>query len=190
MKKFKLILLVSILILVAFGTLSYLSAFQTYSNSQYRFSFEYPEEWSVFSPEEALQATGGRLNPSKNMVVIVANPKDWDQNVNVNVIIGAAPGRSVHDYELENLIRMSDRQLSSALPGFKKISAKIITIKDIRGLEYIYEFKRFNLPMQQKQVTLIGKDRSYVITFTSKKSDFVNANQFCFSKIIASFKAW
>ncbi len=93
---------------------------QKYSDEKNKISFSYPSGWKQMTPAEAksLGAITG-----KYLTVIIYDPKDWTQNVNVQILYPVA-AQDLTEAGYKKFQKRFDRN-PSKMPGFRKISAKV-----------------------------------------------------------------
>ena len=137
-----------------------------YVNAVKGLSFQYPLSWTVMTPEEVTEKTKGQFD-TKDTIVFVVNEKDPDKNVNIKSF--PVPKDSATTAELQQLEGMIDQQYPQQFRGFKKVSAKIITVAGVKALEYAQKVaKRFVEKWKElypEAVSCLSKDIVELLTF-------------------------
>ena len=175
------------IVLLSSSLFAYSSEFKVYKNTTYNLTINYPKGWKVYSPSEVKHKTKGLLSPSKNTISIIANPNDYDQNVNIQIIEGVNTS-NLTDAQIGEIANSMDRSYAQQIGSFVKISHKSITVDKNKALEYTFKAPRNNVQIQQKQITIIKNGKAYMITCTAKEDEFNAIDKECFRPLIDSIR--
>lgn len=156
-----------------------------YVNAVKGLSFQYPLSWTVMSPEDVAEKTKNQFD-TKDAIAFVVNERDPDKNVNIKSF--PVPKDSATTTELLQLEKMLDQQFPQQFTGFKKVSAKVITVAGVKALEYVMDVSRIGKRFRQKSVLVIKGGRDFVFTFTAPREAFQQSNEVCFKVIIDTVK--
>lgn len=163
-----------------------------YSNTQYGFSFEYPNTWRRMTPEEAdktVMSANSTISKKGKVVEFV------EQERKIGVYISVLEGDNVTDKDLQQIINDQDEVYNRSFCSFQKVSDKLITVKGVKGYEYIFTFR---LPPKYfpsnfwtyecKKTYLYKNEMEYIISCSTLSSDFDKYNNKYFIPLINSFK--
>lgn len=157
-----------------------------FREEKYNFSFQYPSDWQAYSPDEIMGKTGGLLNVSKNTVVFIANPKDYDQNISIQVIAGKPQG-SLNEKQVKDIARKLDGTLPTQFPAFTKLSERVRSVAGRTALEYTFKSSCAGIQIQQRSIMFLANGKSFIITCTSKEPDFKKLDEMVIPIVIGSF---
>jgi hypothetical protein len=148
------------------------------------FSFRYPSAWRVATPDELVgsaQAQSHKLNLVKPVEVMIYNPRDATQNVNVISL----PPISLQPLDLELLRKQVRADLAGSGVIIKNFESRFVSLSSRRALESSWDvavertltqnsaeiFATIQVPpvltsveASQRQLIVFGTNRSYVIT--------------------------
>jgi hypothetical protein len=159
---------------------------QKYSDTTNKLSFSYPASWKQMTPAEAKQVMGAIT--SKWLTIVLYDPKDWTQNVNVQVLSPVA-AQDLTEAGYKEFLKVLDRRFPQDFPGFRKVSANVGRLLDMASLEYIFEWTRPDgVRLRQKQLRTGKGGREVAITFSSKADLYDKMDKMCFSVIINTLK--
>ena len=163
-----------------------------YSNTQYGFSFDYPNTWREMTPEEAEKTVIGANSTIYNKGKVV---EFVEQERIISVYISISEGVNVTDKDFRQKINDQDVVYNRSFCSFQKVSDKLITVKGVKGYEYIFTFR---LPLKYfpsnfwtyecKKIYLYKNEMEYIISCTTLSSDFDKYNYKYFIPLINSFK--
>jgi tetratricopeptide (TPR) repeat protein len=156
-----------------------------YSNTDYKISFQYPQNWIEMSPDEVTEKTQGVMSVD-NAIVFLVNERDFDRNINIRVFEN--PLNSLSKSDINELILELDQEYPKQFNDFKKVSSKVSTISGVNALEYLMDNTRINMVLRQKCIIVVKNKLSYFITFTSPKVDFERSNRTCFEIILSTLE--
>lgn len=160
----------------------------TYKYDERAFSFRYPKTWDVLTKGDILGKTQGRWSGGRNTVLAVVNSKNFDENVDIQAIAG--PGQMPSRTELKEMIGLLDTEFPKHYPGFRKLSARIFKKRGCVGIEYIMENKRLDAVLKQREVILMIKGRTIILTFTAPKGSYNKVNTSCFQVLLDSLEMY
>ena len=127
-------------------------------------SFQYPAAWKQMGPDEARRVMGA--STSQYLTVVIYDPEDRTQNVNVQVLPTAAKDLSEASYN--EFAGEMDRRMPSDYPDFRKISSRVGRFLDMASLEYVFEATRPDgVRLRQKQLRTGRPGREVAATFTA-----------------------
>jgi hypothetical protein len=153
-----------------------------YSDTMNKLSFSYPAAWKEATPAEVREAMGA--NTSKYLTVVLFDPQDRTQNVNVQVLPTAA--QDLSEAAFREFVQTMDRGFQNASPGFRKLSSRVGPLRDMASLQYIFEATRPDgVRLRQKQLRTGKPGREVVITFSARAEAYDKADETCF-KIITN----
>ena len=159
----------------------------TYKNNSHNFVIKYPKIWKLYSPREVEKKTNVLLSPSKNTVAIIANPNNYDQNVNIQVIEGVQE-LTLTDTQIRDIARRMDQSFPQQFELFVKISDRIILVDKHKALEYTFKALRKDIQIQQKQITIVKNGKVYIVTCTARDTEFKGLDDKYFQILINSIK--
>jgi len=159
-----------------------LSKLGVYENEEKGLSFKYPLSWTLMTPGEVVEKSRGVMAPATGAVIFVVNERDPDKNVNI-IIVPAQKDYLTAD-ELEQLEVMLDGEYPKIFTGFKKISAKLLTVAGVQSLEYVAEVDRVGKLLRVKGVMLVKEGRQVILTFTAPSESFSESDEACFETIL------
>jgi hypothetical protein len=155
----------------------------TYSDMVNNLSFSYPTAWAEMSSIEATQVMGA--SAAKYLTVFLYNPKDRNQNLNVQVLSTTA--QDLSEIAFTEFAKEMDRQLPDAFSGFRKMSSRVGRLRDMALLEYVFEGTRPDgVRICQKQLRTGKPGKEVVVTFTAPAEAYDKANEMCFRVIVNS----
>lgn len=158
---------------------------QKYSDATNRLSFSYPAAWKQITPAEANRVMGA--SPSKYLTAVLYDPKDWTQNVNVQVLSPVA-AQNLTKEAYGEFLKELDRDFSGR-PGFRKVSASVGPLSDMAALQYVNEWTRPDgVRLRQKQLRTGKGGREIAITFTSRADRYEEVDKACFNIILETLK--
>jgi hypothetical protein len=144
-------------------------------------SFQYPAAWKEIGPDEARRVMGAVT--SKNLTVLVYDPADWTQNVNVQVLPTAATDLTEASYS--KFEKEMDGSMPSAVPGFRKVSSRVGRLLDMASLEYVWETTRPDgVRLRQMQLRTGKPGREVAATFTARADLYEMSDATCFKIIL------
>ncbi len=148
-------------------------------------SFQYPASWKEMGPAEARRLMGEAT--SEYLTVVIYDPADRTQNVNVQVLPTAAKDLSEASYT--EFVKEMDRRMPSDFPGFRKLSSRVGPLRDMASLEYVHEWTRPDgVRLRQKQLRTGKAGREVAITFTASAEAYDKADETCFKIIVDTLK--
>jgi G:T/U-mismatch repair DNA glycosylase len=163
-----------------------------YTNSQYGFSFEYPNSWRELTPKEAkndIENPGINLISNADSTIAKGKVVELIEKAQlIDVYIEIIEGINQTDKSLQQSINYQDTMYYRSIPGFKKISDKVITINKVKGIEYTYTFRQSFWTYEAKKIFLYRNDKIYIISFIALSSDFDDYYNNYFIPLINSFK--
>jgi hypothetical protein len=155
---------------------------RNYLDTTNNVSFSYPAAWKQMTAAEARQVMGA-ANTSKYLTVLLSDPDDPTQNVNVQVLPTAAEDLTETGYK--EFATSLDRQLPSGFPGFMKVTSRVGRLSDMPSLEYLFEATRPDgVRIRQKQLRTGKPGREVVITFSAKSEAYAKTDETCFGMIV------
>jgi hypothetical protein len=153
-----------------------------YSDATNKLSFSYPAAWKEATPAEASQIMGAET--SKWLTVVLYDPEDMTQNVNVQVLSPVA-AQDLTEAAYGEFLKAMDLQFSD-VPGFRKVSARVGRLLDMASLEYVFEWTGPDgVRLRQQQLRTGKAGREVVITFSARAEAYDKADATCF-KVIAN----
>ncbi len=156
------------------------SDLQKYFDPASGLSLSYPGTWKQMTPAEARRLMGGAT--SQYLTVVIYDPNDRTQNVNVQVLPTAAKDLSEASYT--EFAKEMDRRMPSDFPGFWKLSSRVGPLRDMASLEYVFEATRPDgVRLRQKQLRTGKPGREVAITFTAPAAAYDKADETCFKVI-------
>ena len=158
---------------------------QQYTDATNKLSFSYPAAWKPMTPAEAKQVMGAVT--SKYLTVVLYDPKDWTQNINVQVLSPVA-AQDLTEAAYREFLKGMDRQFAD-LPGFRQVSASVGRLGDMASLQYIHEWTRPDgVRLRQKQLRTGKAGREVALTFTASTAVYDEVDKTCFSLIVNTLK--
>jgi hypothetical protein len=156
-----------------------------YSDATNKLSFSYPAGWKEMTPSGARQVMGAET--PKWLTVVLYDPEDRTQNVNVQVMSPVAAG-DLTEAAYREFLKGMDRHLSD-LPGFRKVSGKVTRLSTMTSLEYVYDTTRPDgVRVRQKQLRTGRGGREVVMTFSSKGELYDQVDKTVFNVIVSTMK--
>lgn len=156
-----------------------------YTDTTNKLSFAYPSTWKEMTSAEARKIMGA--NTSKYLTVVLSDPADSTQNVNVQVLPTAA--EELSEAAFREFEASMDRQLPDSFPGFHKLSSRVGRLLDMPSLEYVFEATRPDgVRLRQKQLRTGKPGRELVLTFSARAEKYDAADARCFSIITNTLK--
>jgi tetratricopeptide (TPR) repeat protein len=162
------------------------TSLKEYVNEQYGLTCEYPSAWWVLSPAEFDARVGKSNVTSQAIVIFFVNPKDYDQNTNIQVI--TTDEESLSDADVEQLEHDLDAAYSQNFTGYKKISSRKVSINGMIGIDYVFSSTKLGLTLQQRTVTVVKRRLACLITSTAPQDVFENVNRRSFQRIVESLR--
>lgn len=163
-----------------------LQGYQTYTNDVYKFSIQYPQDWSMKEAVNGKVDIGSSSQQFTAIVVFAPSSQTNDNyitNVNVKTISGVS-GVSLDDLQTQTISSLQDFFASN---DFKEISSGKMKVsdKDAFYIEYIININ--GVIAETKQVIIPNGDDAFIVTYGSPQNTFNNSlNQFDTS--ISTFK--
>ena len=154
------------------------SAAETYTNSEYGFSVEYPEGWGM---EEGLMGS----------VVMFAGPSVLDSAylVNINLLVEQLPESP--KTTLEEYCSLTELYLKEGLADYAKIEESSIEISGlpaiVRTVTLSVEYEGEKLVLEDSQAYVIRDNAAYIITY-DVPSEFHDEYADCFELVINSLR--
>ncbi len=134
-------------------------------------------------PAEVKRRTENKMSLSRECVLVVANPDNWNQNVNIQ--ISPAPG---HDFvstkEFEHLSLALSEEMSRTLSGYKKLTHRLIEVAEVPALEMNFTSHAWDTKQRQRSVFFVKNEKLYTITCTAHDEEFLNADALAFQFIV------
>lgn len=120
---------------------------QTYINSEYGFSCDFPKDWSV---EEGIVSA-----------VLFAGPVEgeYDYLVNINVGVEELPIR----WELDEYVRMSALPMKQLYPDFTVLQEYETTIGGLPAIVQVFTFEAMGYPLKDAVAYIINDKTAYAI---------------------------
>lgn len=172
-------------IIISAGLLWAGEKIQKYTDATNKLSFSYPATWKEMTPVEARQAMGA-ANVSKYLTLLLYDPNDQNQNVNVQVLSPVA-AQDISEAAYKEFAKRMDSDISGS--SVRKISSKVGRLSDMAFLEYVMEQTRPDgVHLRQKQFRTGKAGREVAITFTSKAALYDKTDKMCFSVIIKTLR--
>lgn len=147
--------------------------------------------WTFMSPSEVRRKTNGNFEISSNTIFFVVNDIDVDANINVQYVgnfSSEAPNKEAAYRILQQLKSQVEPSMRQQFQGFKMIKSQLMDFAGGAALEIVYQFKRGETLLQQKQLTLISNKKAFTITCNAKKGFFDEYNLKGFEIILNSIK--
>ena len=160
---------------------------RTYTNAKHDFRFSYPQGWSVMSPDEVYEKTGGLLTPSPAALVFVVNDGDPDKNINVlftGDVRREAPNNGAARRFFEEFREQYPSMIRQQLPGARVVSTRVFDHAGGVAFEAVYNVPRGQTPMRQKSVLVIVSGKAYTFTCTSLAAVYDEADRSGFKPIL------
>jgi hypothetical protein len=140
-------------------------------------AFEYPATWKQMGPEEARRVMGA--GTSNYLTVVVYNPDDQTDNVNVQVLPTAAKDLTEASYTA--FAKQVDGSLGA---GFRKVSSRVGRLGEMPSLEYLVEATRPDgVQLRQKQLRTGKPGREVVLSFTARADRYAQLDAKVFKTI-------
>ena len=153
---------------------------KTYTNSQYGFSFDYPEDWDEMPQEMFEQEEGAAFVVAAGFWAPVACGGGF---ANVNVVRETLPSRvSVQAYWEENKQRVREE-----LERYTIISERGTEINGVPAVKVVATFDYQVMPVQHVQAFLVEGKTGWVVTCTCTP-DCWDEYEPTFSRIVDSFR--
>ncbi len=162
---------------------------KSYHDERRGFTFKYPDDWQVLSAAQmAAKSKGMMAGTGSDIILTVANPDDWDQNL----ILKMPNGRMGGDFtaeQIEEFASTLDRGMARTYEGFKKLPHRIVKINGASALEYNMESTRLGVTFQTKEVVFSKGGQAFIIVCTGKQSVFDKLDKTYFQPILQNFTA-
>jgi tetratricopeptide (TPR) repeat protein len=150
-------------------------------------SLRYPDDWVVMTPEEVSKRASGNTVLTANTVLVIANPDNWGQNVNVQIT--AVPGRTaLSPGEWEAFAKTVPQAMRSQITDFKELSHRVIEVAGVPALEVNASSLAWGKRQQQRLVLFVKREKLYTVTCTAVAADFADAEEKAFQFIIDTLK--
>jgi hypothetical protein len=164
-------------------SLNELSDLRSYSDTENKLSFRYPVTWKEMSPSEARNIMGA--STSKYLIVVLYNPDDRTQNVNVQVL-SPVSSQDLTEEAYGKFLKNLDKQLPQS---YHKVSGSVGQLSNMASLEYVFDMTRPDgVNIRQKQFRTGKAGREVVFTFTTPVKVYEKNNNDCFNIIIKTLK--
>lgn len=136
------------------------------------FEFKYPDNWQVLSAAEmAAKSKGMMAGAGSDIVLTVANPDDWDQNLILTIPNGRMDGE-LTSAQIEQFVEQLDRGMARTYENFKKLPHRTITVSGASALEYNMESTRLGEVFRTKEVIFTKGGHAYIVVCTGKQAVF------------------
>jgi tetratricopeptide (TPR) repeat protein len=146
-------------------------------------TLRYPDDWVAMKPEEVAQRAKGNMVLTPECVLVIANPDNWGQNVNVQIT--DVPGsESVSREQLKSFGESAQGNMAKQLTGMTDFSYRIITVAGIPSLELNFSSVAWGKKQRQRSVMFVTRAKLYNVTFTSADSDFADADAKAFRSML------
>ncbi len=144
---------------------------QTYHNSEYGFSCDFPKDWNV---EEGVGVT-----------VMFAGPveEEYDYMVNISIDVAELPIR----WELDELVRMSDLQSKQLFPSYIVVQEYETTIGGVPAIVQVFTMEVTGIPLKGAAATFLKGKTAYIIAL-GVTEDLYEQYRDEFALVITTFK--
>ena len=144
---------------------------QTYTNSEYGFSCDFPKDWGV---EEGIASTVMFVGPVTG---------EYDYMVNISIIVEELPLK----WELDELVRMSDLQTKQQFPDYVVVQQYETTIGGESAIVQVFTIEVMGMPFKDAVATFLKGKTVYMITLDVTE-DLYEQYRDEFALVITTFK--
>ncbi len=156
---------------------------KTYTLTGAGLSLRYPDDWLVMTPEEVTNRAAGNMFLTADCVLVVANPDNWGQNVNIQIT--DAPGYdSLSPESLKSFAQGMPREMGKEMQGFRELSHRIIEVDGVPALEFNCSSLAWDKRQRQRVVAFVKHEKLYIVTCTALEGEFSDAEAKAFQFII------
>jgi hypothetical protein len=160
-------------------------ATREYQDAANGLSLQYPAAWKEMGPAEARQIMGAAT--SRYLTVVIYDPTDRTQNINVQV--APVDAKDLTEASYREFAKQMDQSMPSGFAGFRKISSQVAPLLDMASLQYVFEFTRPDgVLLRQKQLRTGKPGREVSITMTAKADLYEKTDAACFKTIVDTLK--
>jgi hypothetical protein len=161
-----------------------------YTNESNGFSFSYPSTWKIETLEEHKTRINdpSHISPPKIFIYFIAKD-DVQQNINIQYLGDSSRIAPDRDHALAGLKAMESQlttAFSAQMPGFKLLSSRYIDLAGGMALDVVFSSVRDQMTIQQRELILIGKSKAFIMTCSTRDTDFEKSNAECFEPAINS----
>ncbi len=157
----------------------------TYSIEGTELSFRYPNDWIVLTPDEFKLRTKGKSAFTQGCVLVVSNPDNWCQNV--NIMISTVPNHNfVPPDELNEMAKALSQNMAKMLTDYRDLPHRIVEVAGVPAMEINYSFFAWNNKQRQRSVLFVKNEKLYAITCTALDKDYRDADAQAFQFIVNS----
>lgn len=149
---------------------------QTYTNSEFGFSVDYPADWGV---REDLVG----------LVVVFGGPSVLEGIYDVNINVNAE--RLDHEITLKDYVTASDLRARKTIPNYNKVQEYAATIDGLPAIVFVATFalkcNEKKVDLKNKYAIFIKDKVAYTITYDTP-AECHDEYADCFDLVINSFK--
>lgn len=156
------------------------------------FELRHPSDWKVLTPAEAAALPGRSLLPTAALRLVIGNPDDWRQNINIQ--LSPAPSRDgkavrVDKDLLLGLAKQLRTQVRQADPTARVVDDGVEEVDGRLSLTSIMSREVQGQRLRQSGTVFVANDQLVTITATAPEPIFRGLNRHRFEKIVESFRA-
>jgi tetratricopeptide (TPR) repeat protein len=146
-------------------------------------SIKYPNDWVAMTPDEVGQRVKGNMVLTPDCVLVVANPDNWGQNVNIQIKDVPGSDSVTRDY-LTSVGQSAGNSLRQQMPSLSDFSYDVITVAGVPALKMEFSSIAWGKKQRQRSVAFVKHEKMYTITFTALDEQFTDAEAKAFRFIL------
>jgi hypothetical protein len=160
-----------------------------YTDDTNGFSFSYPATWQTETPAEHADRVKNPAATVAKAFIYCSEKANPAKNINIQYLGDTSKLTPDREHALAGLQLMEAQiktLMPTKLPGFKFLSDQYRDLAGGVALDITFTSAPDNIPLHQREVIVLSKNKGFIVTCTTSEADFAKTNADCFNALVDS----